>query len=149
MVIRDHLDLHLQDPLRGLLAGDAGRSRAGRPRAIYDSELARRLAAAGTEVDLPLHSGTYASVYGPAYETKAEIGFLRRAGCDAGGMSTAPEAALLARLGVKVVGLSCITNPSREVGQPKLSHDDVVEVGRLVQDHVTRLLLAFLPRLTR
>ncbi len=147
MVIRDQLDLHLRDPLRGLLAGEAGRTREGRPHAIYDPVLARELQAAGAEVGIPLHAGTYASVWGPAYETKAEIGWLRRAGCDATGMSTAPEAALLARLGVRVVGLSCITNPSREVGQPELSHADVVEIGRRVGDRMARLLLAFLPRI--
>jgi purine-nucleoside phosphorylase len=147
MVIRDQLDLHLQDPLRGLLAGEAGRGRAGRPGAIFDPELARSLQAAGAEVGVPVHAGTYASVWGPAYETKAEIGWLRRAGCDATGMSTAPETALLARLGVRVVGLSCITNPSREVGQPELYHADVVEIGRKVGDRLARLLLAFLPRI--
>ena len=84
-------------------------------------------------------------MWGPAYETRAEIGMLRRLGCDAVGMSTAPETALLAALGVKVLGISCITNPSREVGQPELSHQDVVEVGRRVRDRFTRLLEALLP----
>ena len=69
------------------------------------------------------------------------------AGCDATGMSTAPETVLLKRLGVEPVGLSCITNPSREVGQPELSHADVVEIGRRVGDRMARLLLAFLPRI--
>ena len=50
-------------------------------------------------------------------------------------------------LGVRVVGLSCITNPAREVGQPELSHQDVVEAGALVRDRMARLLLDFLPRL--
>jgi purine-nucleoside phosphorylase len=157
MVIRDHLDLHLRDPLRGLLApGVPGgpplaerpagyeRMRAG---AIYPERLARALVDTAAEVGIPVHSGIYGSVWGPSYETRAEIGLLRRAGCDAVGMSTTPEVALLARLGVAVVGLSCITNPSREVGQPELSHADVVEAGRLVRDRLARLLLAFIPRL--
>jgi len=109
--------------------------------------LANLLVASGAEVGVALHSGTYASVYGPAYETKAEIGMLRRAGCDAVGMSTAPETVLLSRLGVKPVGLSCITNPSRETGQPELSHAEVVEVGGMVRERLAKLLLAFLPRL--
>ena len=146
MVIRDQLDLHLQDPLRGLLAGETGRGRGGRAATVYDARLARALQDAGAEAGVPLHVGTYASVWGPSYETKAEIGWLRRIGCDAVGMSTAPETVLLARLGVRVVGLSCITNPSREVGQPELSHQDVVETGRRVRDAMARLLLAFLPR---
>jgi purine-nucleoside phosphorylase len=147
MVIRDQVDLHLQDPLRGLLTGESGRGRGGRAATVYDSTLARELQAAGAEVGVPLYVGTYASVWGPSYETKAEIGWLRRIGCDAVGMSTAPETVLLARLGIRVVGLSCITNPSREVGQPELSHQDVVETGRRVRDDMARLLLAFLPRL--
>lgn len=152
MVIRDHVDLHLCDPLRGLLSDGPGstcgigRERC-RPDPIYDEALSRSLVEVGATCGVPLREGVYASVWGPNYETRAEIGFLRRIGCDAGGMSTAPEAVLLSRLGVTVAGLSCITNPSREVGQPELSHDEVIEVGRLARDRLTRLLLALLPRL--
>ncbi|RKZ15788.1 purine-nucleoside phosphorylase [bacterium] len=150
MVIRDQIDLHPNDPLRGLLAdplGAAGRVGVDRvPSAVglYDPDLARSLAAAAARVSVAVHAGTYCSMPGPAYESRAEIGLLRRAGGDAVGMSTAPEASLLHRLGVKVAGLSCITNPARETGQPELSHNDVVEVGRRVRDHMARLLLAFL-----
>lgn len=158
MVIRDHIDLHLADPLRGLLAdpwaaapgADGARAarvgRIGGVPDIYDPDLARELAAAAAAAGVPMHSGAYASMPGPAYEAKAEIGMLRRIGCEAVGMSTAPEAALLHRLGVRTVGLSCITNPARETGQPELSHDDVVEVGAMVRDRIARLLLEFLPR---
>jgi purine-nucleoside phosphorylase len=113
---------------------------------LFDAGLARKLVAAAAESGVPMHSGTYASMYGPAYEAKAEIGMLRRMGCDAVGMSTAPETVLLKRLGVSPVGLSCITNPARETGQPELSHQDVVEVGKMVRDRMARLLLAFLPK---
>ena len=151
MVIREQLDLHLRDPLRGLLREDPGNGPDGRrpPGAggPYDVRLARLLVETGAEIGVPLHTGTYASMSGPAYETRAEIGMLRRIGGDAVGMSTAAETVLLARLGVAVVGLSCITNPAREVGQPELSHQDVVEVGNRVRARLERLLLAFLPRL--
>ena len=161
MVIRDQIDLHLHDPLRGLLSqqfapvagadaktaallAEVGRS-GGVPD-LFDPSLARKLVAAAAGSGVPMHSGTYASMYGPAYEAKAEIGMLRRMGCDAVGMSTAPETVLLKRLGVSPVGLSCITNPARETGQPELSHQDVVEVGKMVRDRMARLLLAFLPK---
>jgi purine-nucleoside phosphorylase len=150
MVIHDQIDLHPADPLRGLLAdplGDAGRAGVDRVPScvgLYDPVAARRLAAAAASAGVPVHAGTYCSMPGPAYESRAEIGMLRRAGGDAVGMSTAPEAALLHRLGVQVAGLSCITNPARETGQPELSHADVVEVGRMVRDRMARLLLAFL-----
>jgi purine-nucleoside phosphorylase len=161
MVIRDQIDMHFHDPLRGLMAqpfapaagadaktaavlAEVGRS-GGVPD-LLDADLARKLVAAAAESGVPMHSGTYASMYGPAYEAKAEIGMLRRIHCDAVGMSTAPETVLLKRLGVSPVGLSCITNPARETGQPELSHQDVVEVGKMVRDRMARLLLAFLPK---
>jgi purine-nucleoside phosphorylase len=161
MVIRDQIDMHLHDPLRGLMAapfapaaGTDGKTatalaevgRCGGVADLFDAVLARKLVAAAAESGVPMHSGTYASMYGPAYEAKAEIGMLRRIGCDAVGMSTAPETVLLKRLGVSPVGLSCITNPARETGQPELSHQDVVEVGQMVRDRMARLLLAFLPK---
>lgn len=161
MVIRDQIDMHFHDSLRGLMAqpfapaagtdektaailAEIGRS-GGVPD-LFDPELARKLVAAAAESGVPMHSGTYASMYGPAYEAKAEIGMLRRIHCDAVGMSTAPETVLLKRLGVSPVGLSCITNPARETGQPELSHQDVVEVGKMVRERMARLLLAFLPK---
>lgn len=147
MVIRDQVDLHWRDPLRGLLAPVGPTPRGAVPPPLYDAALARELDAAGAAVEVPLHAGTYGSMWGPAYETKAEIGMLRRIGCDAVGMSTAPEVSLLAALGVKVAGLSCITNPARETGQPELSHQDVVDVGLMVRDRMARLLFEFLPRL--
>ncbi|MBU8871855.1 MAG: purine-nucleoside phosphorylase [Gemmatimonadales bacterium] len=173
MVIRDQLDLHFHDPLRGLLAepfaplpplndlradssdeaGELSRrlaaiGRSGGLPCLFDPEAARQLVQAAAESGVPMHSGTYASMWGPAYEAKAEIGMLRRLGCDAVGMSTAPETVLLRRLGVSPVGLSCITNPARETGQPELSHQDVVEVGAMVRDRMARLLLAFLPKVS-
>jgi purine-nucleoside phosphorylase len=152
MVIRDQIDLHWQDPLRGLLRdplGAAGRA-AGRvpgPLRPYDPRLAAALAEAAAAAGVPVHQGVYASMAGPAYEARAEITLLRRAQCDAVGMSTAPEVALLHALGVRVAGLSCITNPARETGQPELSHQDVVEVGARVRDRVAAVLLAALPAL--
>ena len=174
MVIRDQVDWHWHDPLRGLLrepwaaggasaggasaggasaggaaaiAGVAAIGRRGGMTGLFDPQLAGLLIEAAAETAVPMHSGTYASMWGPGYETKAEIGMLRRTGCDAVGMSTAPESVLFRALGVAPVGLSCITNPARETGQPVLSHADVVEAGRMVRDRLIRLLLAFLPKL--
>jgi purine-nucleoside phosphorylase len=151
MVIRDQIDLHWQDPLRGLLADPLGAGAAvGRvpgPLRLYDRELSRALADAAAAAGVTVRQGVYASVWGPNYEPKVEIGMLRRMHCQAVGMSTAPEAALLHALGVRVVGLSCITNPSRETGQPELSHQDVVEAGAIVSDRVAAVLEAAVPRL--
>ncbi len=151
MVIRDQLDLHWRDPLRGLLADPLGAgAEVGRvpgPLHLYDPEKSRALAEAAAAAGVPVHQGVYASMWGPNYEPKVEIGMLRRLHCHAVGMSTAPEAALLHALGVTVVGLSCITNPSRETGQPELTHQDVVDTGAMVRERVAEVLLAALPRL--
>ncbi len=167
MVMRDQLDFHFNDPLRGLLthpyapvpqggqpllpsadelAALAAIGRSGGVSHLFDPDLAKLLVEAAAETGVPMHSGTYVSMYGPPYEAKAEIGMLRRIGCDAVGMSTAPETVLLKRLGVCPVGLSCITNPARETGQPQLSHQDVVDVGIMVRQRMAKLLLAFLPK---
>ncbi len=167
MVIRDQLDFHFNDPLRGLLthpfapvpekgqpllppaeelAALAAIGRSGGVSHLFDPDLAKLLVEAAAESGVPMHSGTYVSMYGPPYEAKAEIGMLRRIAGDAVGMSTAPETVLLKRLGVNPVGLSCITNPARETGQPQLSHQDVVEVGIMVRSRMAKLLLAFLPK---
>lgn len=167
MVIRDQLDFHFNDPLRGLLANpfapvpEAGQpllpteddlaalaaiGRSGGVSHLYDPDSAKLLVEAAAETGVPMHSGTYVSMYGPPYEAKAEIGMLRRIAGDAVGMSTAPETVLLKRLGVSPVGLSCITNPARETGQPELSHQDVVDVGIMVRERMAKLLLAFLPK---
>ena len=151
MVIRDQIDLHWHDPLRGLLDDPLGKGgevgRVPGPLRLYDADLAVALAEAAARAGVPVRQGVYASMWGPAYEAKAEITMLRRADCDAVGMSTAPEVSLLHALGVRVVGLSCITNPARETGQPELSHQDVVEVGAMVRDRVAAVLLAGLPDL--
>jgi len=167
MVIRDQLDFHFNDPLRGLLTHpfapipEKGQpllpseeklkaltaiGRSGGVSHLYDPDLAKLLVLAAAESGVPMHSGTYVSMYGPPYEAKAEIGMLRRISADAVGMSTAPESVLLKRLGVAPVGLSCITNPARETGQPELSHQDVVIVGKMVRERMAKLLLAFLPK---
>jgi purine-nucleoside phosphorylase len=161
MVICDQIDMHFHDPLRGLLADPfrplLGRAelspelrRLGRlgglPR-LFDDDLTRLLLSASADSGIPMHSGTYVSMYGPAFEAKAEIGMLRTIGCDAVGMSTVAETVLLKHLGVEPIGLSCITNPARETNQPELSHHDVVEVGAMVRDRMAKLLLNFLPRI--
>lgn len=148
MVIRDQLDLHWDDPLRGLLVTPPQlAARVPGPLHLYDPAVARTLADSAATAGVAVHQGVYVSMWGPTYETRAEIGFLRRAGGDAVGMSTAPEASLLVALGVRVAGLSCITNPARETGQPQLSHQDVVDVGAQVRERMAAVLLAALPAL--
>lgn len=143
MLIDGLIDLHLDDPLRGIVSmespGAPGRTiAAGTP---MDPELRMRIARSDTARTLGAKQGCYASVWGPHYETPAEIGMLRRLGADAVGMSTGPESALLHRLGVRVAGISCITNVAVETGGESVSHEEVVEVGQARRDAMGALVL--------
>ena len=111
MLIADHLNLPAlagANPLRGPAEPDLPRFVA--MRGAYDVGLRERARAAAGHLGLPLHEGVYAMVAGPSYETPAELRFLRAAGADAVGMSTAGEAVVARQLGLRVMGLSCIAN---------------------------------------
>ncbi|HKI82837.1 MAG TPA: purine-nucleoside phosphorylase [Candidatus Krumholzibacteria bacterium] len=109
----------------------------------FDRELALRMVDVGAATGIPVATGTYVSLWGPSYETPKEIGFYRSIGASAIGMSTGPEAAFAQRLGVKVVGVSCITNVAREHGVEEVSHEEVIAVGAARREDFARLLLAF------
>ena len=94
-----------------------------------------------------LRRASYASVWGPNYEERVMIGWLRRIGADLAGMSTGPEAAYLKAVGVRVAGLSCITNLAVEHGAAEVSHEDVVDVGSGSSAEFSSLLLTALPEL--
>lgn len=151
-VLRDLFDLHLADVARSILRPDPAVEpglfgRASRAGALFDPELADVLAAAAREAGIGLRPAVYASVWGPHYEESATIGMLRRFGADVVGMSTGPEAAYLHAVGVRVAGLSCITNVAVENGAVTVSHDEVVEVGGRSGDGFARLLRSALPAL--
>jgi len=94
-----------------------------------------------------IHEGVYCAVSGPSYETPAEIQFMERIGADLAGMSTVPEVIAARHMGVKVLGISCVTNMAAGVtGQP-LNHEEVLETGRRVQGQFIALLRAVIPHL--
>ncbi len=95
----------------------------------YDSELGSRLDQAAQAQGMELKSGVYCSVTGPSYETPAEIRMLRWMGAHAVGMSTAIEASAASAAGMRVVGVSCITNHAAGISQSPLSHDEVIAAG--------------------
>jgi len=154
MLITDHLNLAFVSPLAGPVG--EGRFPCGNLRfpnlsAPYDPDwiaLAERVAA---HLHLIVRRGVYLWTAGPSYETPAEIAFFRRIGADAVGMSTVPEALQAAALGMKVLGLSTITNLAAGLHGAALNHDEVLEVGRRVHDQLTawlRALVAETPRET-
>jgi purine-nucleoside phosphorylase len=110
----------------------------------YDAALQERAMEAATGSGIRLLRGTYAAVLGPSYETPAEIRYLERAGAHAVGMSTVPEAITARALGMRVLAFSLITNRASGLGEAKLSHREVLEVGEAAGQRLEALIRAVL-----
>jgi len=144
MGISDHVNLSGANPLAG-----ANDERLG-PRfpdmsAAYDPALRHLLRSTADKLKINLKEGVYVWLSGPSYETPAEIRFLRTIGVDAVGMSTVPEVIVASHMGVRVAGISCITNLAAGIGRKPLSHAEVGETADRVRDRFTSLLNHFLP----
>jgi purine-nucleoside phosphorylase len=96
-------------------------------------------------LDLP--EGVYAALPGPSYETPAEIRYLRTIGADLVGMSTVPETIAANHMGMRVLGISCVTNAAAGVLDQKLNHAEVLEVGERMKGTLIELLRRVIPKL--
>ena len=146
VLISDHINLQGGNPLVGPNDDSLG------PRFPDMSEAysrAYREAAKQVAIELCVHlpEGVYAAMLGPSYETPAEIRYLRAIGADVVGMSTVPEAIVANHMGMKVLGISCVTNMHSEILPQKTNHEEVLETGAMVRDTLVRYLKALLPRL--
>ncbi len=156
MMITDHINLTGTSPLAGL-ARCAGRRTSPRdvPAFVdmsepYSRQLQEKFRAAAKKlagrssseggIDLVLHEGVYAGNFGPQYETPAEVGMLQKLGADAVGMSTVLEVIQARALGLEVAGFSCLTNLGAGLSQEKLSHHEVLEVGKKAAADFAKLL---------
>lgn len=146
VLLSDHINLTGINPLTGPNDDELG-PRFPDMSEVYSKryrELARQ---AGRHAGLDLHEGVYAALLGPSYETPAEIRYLRAIGADLVGMSTAPEAIAANHAGMKVLGISCVTNLAAGVTDQKLDHKEVLEVGERMKGAMVDLLRRVLPRL--
>jgi purine-nucleoside phosphorylase len=139
MIISDHLNLMGVNPLRG-----PNDERFG-PRfpdltEVYARELQELVIEESKALGITLRRGIYAALAGPSYETPAEIHMLRAFGADAVGMSTVPEAIVARHMGLKVLGISCITNMAAGISESLINHDEVMETGQRVRETFTKLL---------
>jgi purine-nucleoside phosphorylase len=148
MAITDHLNLAGYNPLVGPNV-DALGPRFPDMSTAYDPAAREVLFRAAKAEGIDLREGVYVSLSGPSYETPAEIRMLRTLGGDAVGMSTVPEVIVASHMGVKVTGISCITNLAAGISAQKLSHDEVSEVANKVKGTFTRLLGRFLDEVGR
>jgi purine-nucleoside phosphorylase len=145
MIIADHINMMFRNPLIGQTF--PGEQRFPDMSDPYDAEFRKAAEEVARELGIPVVEGVYAAVLGPSYETPAEIRMLARMGADAIGMSTIPEVLVARAIGVKCLGISCITNLAAGLGGERLSHDEVMEVGARVRDRLAALVRGVLPRI--
>lgn len=134
VLISDHINLMGVNPLRGAEFIDMSEA--------YSLEYREIAKQAGVTKE-----GVYAGLPGPSYETPAEIRYLRTIGADLVGMSTVPEVIAANHMGIKVLGISCVTNMAAGILPRKLSHAEVMETGARVKDMLAALLRSVIPRL--
>jgi purine-nucleoside phosphorylase len=146
VVISDHINLQGSNPLVGPNSDwlgprfpDMSEAYCARYR-----EIARE---AASDLGIELAEGVYAALLGPSYETPAEIRYLRAIGADLVGMSTVPEVIAANHMGIRVLGISCVTNMAAGILPHKISHEEVLETGSMVRGTLITLLKAILPRL--
>lgn len=142
MRLTDHINFMGTNPLRG--APVPGRERFVDLSAVYDPALGGLLERAGRAAGARVRRGVYLAVSGPSYETPAEVRAYRWLGADAVGMSTVPEAVVARQCGLRVAGLSCISNLAAGLQKTPLSHAEVLETAEQVKPTAARLLLNFL-----
>ncbi len=141
MLIRDHLNLMFRNPLIGAL--EAGDTRFPDMSAPYDEELCANLRLHATQLGIPLQEGVYGGLLGPTYETPAEVRMLSTLGADAVGMSTVPEVIVARAIGMRVAGISCITNLASGLSPHPLSHAEVIETTTRVAAQFASLVERF------
>lgn len=139
MILRDHINFSGVSPLRGKNMDDFG-PRFPDMTNLYDPEISTMIRDLATAGKMNIHEGVYAYLQGPSYETPAEIKALRTLGADAVGMSTVPEAIVARHCGLKVAGVSCITNMAAGILDQPLSHEEVNETAALVREQFKELI---------
>ena len=149
MLITDHINLMGMagiSPLRGPNDDSLGVRFPDMSRA-YDRELLALALEAAEEAGLRLHQGVYICLGGPSFETPADLRFLRLIGADAVGMSTVPEVTVARHGGLRVLGLSGISNAANLDGDTLTTHEEVLAAGREIVPKLTRIVRGVLRRL--
>ena len=146
VLISDHINLQGSNPLVGPNDDALGPRFPDMSEAYSPAVSARSPGSVAAELCIPMPEGVYAAMLGPSYETPAEIRFLRAIGADVVGMSTVPEVIVANHMGMKVLGISCVTNMAAGMLPQKINHEEVLETGAMVRDTLVRFLKALLPQ---
>lgn len=139
IIIKDHINLMGINPLRGANLSSLG-PRFPDLSEAYDLDWRQKALVVMKELGMNPQEGIYAALSGPSYETPAEINFLRLIGADLVGMSTVPEVIVANHGGMRVLGVSCVTNMAAGILAQKLSHSEVIETTERIEKHFVRFI---------
>ena len=148
VALRDHVNLQGANPLIGPNDDRFGPRFPDMTHA-YDREFRRFVAEEGKKLSLNLHEGVYLALAGPNYETPAEIHAFRTLGADLVGMSTVPEVIAAGHCGMRVLGISCVTNMAAGMTGEPLTAEEVFETAARVKHQFVALLRAIIPRIDK
>jgi len=148
VIIRDHINLQGINPLIGPNDERFGVRFPDMTHA-YCSEYIEIALREAKRLGIAVHSGVYAAVAGPSFETPAEIRYLRTIGADVVGMSTVPEVIVARHMGIRVLGISCATNMAAGILDQPLRHEEVIETGERVKRQFVALLRAVIPAIAK
>jgi len=146
MLINDHINLMGANPLTGPNLDELG-PRFPDMSEAYDSEMRGIALDVARQKGIPLRQGVYIGLCGPSYETPAEIRMCRALGADAVGMSTVPEVIVANHMGIRVLGISCITNMAAGILPQKLTHKEVLDTTEMTKEKFRSLLEGIISRL--
>jgi purine-nucleoside phosphorylase len=146
VVIRDHINLQGVNPLSGPNEERFG-ERFPDMSAAYERRFREMTVGEGNRLGIGMYEGVYAALSGPSYETPAEIRYLRTIGADLVGMSTVPEVIAARHSGLRVLGISCVTNAAAGILDKALDHREVLETAERVKGQFIALLKAVIPRI--
>lgn len=141
VLIKDHLNFMGENPLRGANLSSLG-PRFPDLSEGYDLEWRQKALTVAREIGIHPQEGIYAAMGGPSYETPAEIRFLRTVGADLVGMSTVPEVIVANHGGMRVLGISCVTNMAAGILPQRLSHAEVMETAERIEKQFIRFVQA-------
>lgn len=139
MVVRDCIASFVPSPLTGPNIDELG-PRFPDMSEIYDRELISKVLELGEKNGIEVHDGVFIQLTGPQYETASEIRMYKALGADCCGMSSAVEAIAASHMGMKVCGISCITNMSTGISKTKLSGEEVIEIANKVSGNFEKLV---------
>ena len=146
VVIRDHINLQGTNPLIGPNDDRFGPRFPDMTQA-YWKPYHQIVFAEANRLGIEIHDGVYAALSGPSFETPAEIRYLRTIGADMVGMSTVPEVIVARQMGIRVLGISCVTNMAAGISDREIDHAEVLETGERVKTQFVALLRGIIPQI--